>query len=60
MSRKSLSQWVTCDNCQAFLGQKDFDDHKKNCPPSEPWKPGFIKDDILHSVLESYKSLGEY
>ncbi|XP_058792061.1 ATPase family gene 2 protein homolog A [Phymastichus coffea] len=54
--RRSTCPWVNCDKCQAFLAQKDINDHEQNCPPSEPWKPGFIKDDVLHSILEPYKS----
>ncbi|XP_014213266.1 spermatogenesis-associated protein 5 [Copidosoma floridanum] len=56
-ARKSItSLWMTCDRCQAILSQRDTAVHEKNCPPTEPFDHEFIKNGVLHSNIEAYKS----
>ncbi|KAJ8669376.1 hypothetical protein QAD02_000635 [Eretmocerus hayati] len=55
-ARKSLCPWVTCDKCHATLAQKDTPAHAKNCPPLEYADHAYIKDGILNTTVDVYKS----
>ncbi|XP_012283785.1 spermatogenesis-associated protein 5 [Orussus abietinus] len=56
-SRKSLSNWSTCEKCQALVTQRDVSVHALECPPStDNWNHGYILDNIIYSTIETYTS----
>lgn len=50
---KKASPWFQCEKCQAYLVNKDIENHDGFCPPNtESIHHTFVLDQVLHGVLD--------
>lgn len=58
-SNANTCKWMKCDICESIIRSEDSEDHLRECPPpNENWNHKFIRNSILHSVVEVYNPKG--
>ena len=58
-TRKSKQLWINCSQCQCILAVKDASLHDQNCPPTLHLQHGYIKNNVLNTLLEIQKTTGK-
>ena len=52
-------KWLKCDKCECIVRTEDSGDHLKECPPpNENWSLRFIRNSVLHSIVDIYNPKG--
>lgn len=55
--RSSAFKWVKCDKCECLISTEDNENHLEECPPpKENWFYRFIRNGVLHSLVEIYNT----
>lgn len=59
--RSNAFKWVKCDKCECLISTEDNENHLEECPPPrENWNYRFIRNGVLHSLVEVYNTKGNY
>ena len=58
--KSSTYKWMKCGICESYIRSEDSEDHSRECPPSsESWNHRFLRNSILHSIVEVYNIKGK-